>query len=234
MIAIICRTGPTCNNGQKPQGESDMKHTIPILLILALPGLATAQDHTAHGNSHNMMHGGEISSAVTRDTQTMTGPTDLREAGQSAFATMQEIVAHLMADPATDWAMVDIEALRQHLIDMDNVTLRAQIETQPVDGGARFVVTSDDPAVTASIRAMVPAHAATMDGVQGWHLSATSTAGGAILTATGPGDAALRIRGLGFIGLMTVGMHHQAHHLALATGSAPHAHQNHRQHRAQD
>ncbi|WP_306006214.1 hypothetical protein [Aquicoccus porphyridii] len=203
-----------------------MKHAIPILLILALPGLATAQDHTAHGSSHDMTHGGDTSG----DTHTMAEPADLREAGQSAFATIQEIVARLMAEPATDWATVDIEALRQHLIDMDNVTLRAQVETRPLDGGARFVVTSNDPAVTASIRAMVPAHAATMDGVQGWRLSATATAGGAILTATGPGDAALRIRGLGFIGLMTVGMHHQSHHLALATGHAPHAHQ----HRAQD
>ncbi|KPP85477.1 MAG: Alpha-acetolactate decarboxylase [Rhodobacteraceae bacterium HLUCCO07] len=168
------------------------------------------------------------------DARAMTTPADPREAGQSAFAAIQEIVAHLMADPDTDWASVDIEALRQHLVDMDNVTLRARVETQPVDGGARFVVTSDDPAVTASIRAMVPAHAATMDGVEGWHLSAEPAEGGAILTATGNDDAEPRIRGLGFIGLMTVGMHHQAHHLAIATGQAPHVHHDGHQHRAQD
>ncbi|QYX58087.1 hypothetical protein K1T73_06885 [Roseovarius sp. SCSIO 43702] len=33
-----------------------------------------------------------------------------------------------------------------------------------------------------------------------------------------------RFRAVGFIGVMTVGMHHQAHHLALAVGQNPHAH----------
>ncbi len=37
-----------------------------------------------------------------------------------------------MADPETDSSQVDIEALRQHLIDMDNVTLRARVHVQEV------------------------------------------------------------------------------------------------------
>lgn len=147
---------------------------------------------------------------------------DIQEGGQSAFSAIQEIVAALMADPVTDWSKVDIEALRQHLIDMDNVTLRARVQTKQIDGGARFVVASDDPAVTASIRAMVPAHVATMNGVEGWSMQADETEGGAILTVTGPDVA--RILGLGFIGLMTVGMHHQTHHFALASGQKPHNH----------
>ncbi|MEH7828849.1 acetolactate decarboxylase [Gemmobacter denitrificans] len=150
-----------------------------------------------------------------------TGPT-LREGGQSAFAAIQEITAALMADPATDWTKVDIEALRQHLIDMDNVTLRADVASEEIDGGARFTVTSADPLVQASIRAMVMAHAATMNGVEGWDMRAEEVDGGAVMTVTGPDTA--RIRGLGFIGLMTVGMHHQAHHLALASGQNPHDH----------
>lgn len=32
---------------------------------------------------------------------------------------------------------------------------------------------------------------------------------------------AARIRGLGFFGLMNAGMHHQAHHLALASDQTP-------------
>ena len=69
---------------------------------------------------------------------------------------------------------------------------------------------------------MVIAHAATMNGVEGWTMQAEEVANGAIMTVTG-GDSA-RIRGLGFIGLMTVGMHHQSHHLALASGQNPHDH----------
>ena len=146
----------------------------------------------------------------------------LREGGQSAFAAIQEITAALMADPATDWSRVDIGALRQHLIDMDNVTLRADVVREDIVGGARFTVTSADPVVQASIRAMVMAHVATMNGVEGWDMRAEEVDGGAVMTVTGTDIA--RIRGLGFIGLMTVGMHHQAHHLALASGQNPHDH----------
>jgi len=39
--------------------------------------------------------------------------------GQDAFGAIQEIVQILDADPKTDWSKVDLEALRQHLIDMD-------------------------------------------------------------------------------------------------------------------
>lgn len=38
------------------------------------------------------------------------------EPGQGTFAAIAEIVALLQSDPTTDWATVDIEALRQHLI----------------------------------------------------------------------------------------------------------------------
>jgi pentapeptide MXKDX repeat protein len=143
----------------------------------------------------------------------------IAEGGQAAFAAIQEIVYALMADPDTDWSAVDIEALRQHLIDMDNVTLRAQVAAEEIDGGARFLVTSDDPAVAGSIRRMTLAHARIMNGAEGWTLEAEEIPGGASLAATG--DAG-KIRGLGFIGLMAFGMHHQSHHLALAQGVQPH------------
>lgn len=146
----------------------------------------------------------------------------LREGGQSAFAAIQEITAALMADPSTDWSKVDIDSLRQHLIDMDNVTLRADVVHHDIEGGARFMVTSADPVVQASIRAMVLAHVATMNGVEDWDMRAEEVDGGAVMTVIGTDIA--RIRGLGFIGLMTVGMHHQAHHLALASGRNPHDH----------
>ena len=39
--------------------------------------------------------------------------------GQAAFGAAQEIVRMLLADPMTNWSKVDIDALRQHLIDMN-------------------------------------------------------------------------------------------------------------------
>lgn len=41
-------------------------------------------------------------------------PAGVTEGGQSAFAGITEIVALLDADPTTDWATADIEALWQH------------------------------------------------------------------------------------------------------------------------
>ena len=151
-----------------------------------------------------------------------TTPRGVTEGGQAAFAAIQESVARLMADPQTDWSRVNIEALRQHLIDMDNVTLRARVHVLEVEGGARFEATSENKAVTSSIRAMVQAHATTMDGAEGWTMRAAEIPGGTALTVTGTDPE--RIRALGFIGVMTVGMRHQAHHFALATGQNPHAH----------
>lgn len=158
--------------------------------------------------------------AAPHDPATHDAAPILREGGKSAFAAIQDITAALMADPATDWSKVDIEALRAHLIGMDNATLRADVAAKAIEGGARFIVTSRDPAVTASIRAMVAAHAATMNGVEGSAMQVEEVAGDAAMTDTGADSA--RIGGLGFIGVMTVGMHHQAHHLALASGQSPH------------
>lgn len=42
--------------------------------------------------------------------------------GNGAFAAIQEIVDLPMADPKTGWSKVDIDALRQHLVEIDDVT----------------------------------------------------------------------------------------------------------------
>ena len=47
--------------------------------------------------------------------------------GQDAFGAIAEVVQMLDADPSTDWSKVDLERLRQHLIDMDEVTMRSMI-----------------------------------------------------------------------------------------------------------
>ncbi|PKP68846.1 MAG: hypothetical protein CVT82_13590 [Alphaproteobacteria bacterium HGW-Alphaproteobacteria-4] len=153
---------------------------------------------------------------------TLAEDTIPQEGGQAAFAAIAEIVARLVADPATDWTKVDGEALRQHLIDMDNVTLHAEVSATEIEGGARFDVSAVDPVVQASIRRMALAHVATMNGYLGLSLSAEPTERGAVLTATGSAAQVPMLRGLGFIGVLSLGAHHQTHHLALATGQNPH------------
>ena len=141
--------------------------------------------------------------------------------GQDAFGAIQEIVGILEADPHTDWSKVRLEALRQHLIDMNEVTLHAAATATPVDGGLAIAVTGAGRTL-AAIQRMVPAHAPMIDGHDGWHATAALLPDGARLTVTAsdPREAA-HIRGLGFIGLMATGAHHQAHHLAIATGQRP-------------
>ena len=73
-----------------------------------------------------------------------------------------------------------------------------------------------------SIQRMVMAHAATMNGVGGWKFAASTTDTGAVLTVLTPPKDAAKLRGLGTIGVMTRGMHHQMHHLMLARGENPH------------
>jgi len=212
-----------------------MKTTLVCLctLTLALPVMAVAQDTTDSQHSDNMKHDA-TSHQMTMDHDNADAPAAMNQlsatgntpvqGGQSAFAAIQEIVDILTIDPTTDWSRVDISALRMHLIDMDNVTLRAQVQADQLPDGALYTATSSDPAVAASIQNMVLAHAATMDGVNGWTLTADQISSGATLAVKGPETDADKIHALGFIGLMTVGMHHQAHHIALASGSNPHDH----------
>ena len=144
------------------------------------------------------------------------------EAGQSAFAAIQEIVRILLNDPTTDWSKVNIEALRQHLIDMNNVTLYSHVQSKPIKGGIEFVATGSGD-TKASIRRMLSAHAKTMNGNDGWSFTSIDIPGGANLTAIPSASVSINeVRGLGFIGILSLGMHHQMHHLMLAKGTRPH------------
>lgn len=128
----------------------------------------------------------------------------------------------LEAEPSVDWNRVDFNALRSHLVDMDNVTTGAHVRTEEVERGARFVVTGSGT-VRDSIRRMVPAHAATANGDGGWRYTAEMRPDGAVLTVrAGASTDVARIRGLGFFGLLARGMQHQEHHLRIVLGEPPH------------
>ena len=138
--------------------------------------------------------------------------------GQDAFGAIQEIVQILDAEPTTDWSKVDLEALRHHLIDMNEVTLRADAAPEQIDGGLEIAVTGTGRTLVA-IQRMVPAWAQSMNGHHGWSTKAASLPNGELLTVTAPDPKEIQhIRGLGFIGLLLSGSHHQPHHLAMAKG----------------
>jgi hypothetical protein len=146
------------------------------------------------------------------------------EPGQAAFGAIQEIVEMLQADPHTDWSKVDVDAVRQHLIDMDEVTMRATAQKEPIGNGLRIKVTGSDRTLEA-IQRMVPEHARDIDGMYGWTIRTTELPNGVELTiiASNPADGQ-KIRALGFIGIMVQGSHHQMHHLAMSKGEPMHSH----------
>ncbi len=191
---------------------------ILVLIGLLAPPAALAQtsgpDQSSHRQHMQMMMTGKDEAPAQKQS---SGPT---EVGEGAFAAIQEIVTLLNADPKTDWSKVDIDALRQHLVDMNNVTLKANVTSAPIDAGVRFEVTGEGP-VRESIRRMVLTHAATMNGVDGWMFEAKAIEGGASLDVHAPPRDVDKVKGLGFFGIMTLGMHHQTHHLMIARGMKP-------------
>ena len=119
------------------------------LIACLVPAAAFAQSNFKPpadlGAAHQMMHGQhKMQGGHMMDGQPPGGAT-ATQPGQAAFAAIQEIVEILMADPKTDWSKVNIDALRQHLIDMNNVTLAASVKKEPIDGGMRFDVTGEGP-----------------------------------------------------------------------------------------
>lgn len=185
-----------------------------------MPNAVTAPMHhpSAHGMSDTTKDG------MQHQPRAVSSPT---MPGQDAFGTVQEIVRILEADPRTDWSKIDLEALRQHLIDMNDVTLKSDAKILPVDGGVSATITGTGRTISA-IQRMVTAHTNELGKMNGWNADAEIVPDGVHLTVTSSDPAQIiRIRGLGFIGLMVSGAHHQPHHLAIAKGEFAAVHNQH-------
>ena len=166
------------------------------------------QDVGMHGGmgGHGGMHGQQ--SAAT-GTPTMPG--------QDAFGTIQEIVQILQSDPKTDWSKVNIDTLRQHLIDMNEVTLHAAAAQRMIDNGIEITVTGEGRTLEA-IKRMVPAHVNELHEI-GWSAKSEDLPNGVKLTVLASEAQPLtKLKALGFMGIMVQGGHHQPHHLMMAMG----------------
>src|SRR5579862_5698718 len=102
-------------------------------------GMMSQMMQNQGGNTGQGMHGGMGMQSGMQGQQS-GGPT---MPGQDAFGAIQQIVEILEADPATDWSKVDIGALRQHLIDMHEVTLHAAVAEQALGNGIELTVTGE-------------------------------------------------------------------------------------------
>jgi len=166
--------------------------------------LASAQDRS-HTDHARYIHDG--------DAAVPTMP------GQDAFGAIQEIVRLLETDAATDWSKVNIAGLRDHLIDMDEVTMRARASERVLNNGLEIAVTGQGRTL-AAIKRMVPAHAHELIAL-GWSTKSQDLPNGVklVVTASDPRQV-IKIKALGFTGIMVQGAHHQTHHLMMAKGES--------------
>ncbi len=163
-----------------------------------------------HGGAggHGMMHGQQSGSLPTLP-------------GQDAFGAIQEVVQILEADPATDWSKVNIGVLREHLIDMNEVTLRAHASERVLDNGLEIAVIGEGRTLDA-IKRMVPAHVREL-AAHGWNAKTEELPNGVKLTVLASDSQPLvKLKALGFMGLLVQGGHHQPHHLMMAKGGFVH------------
>jgi hypothetical protein len=193
---------------------------LPVSAILLAQPVWGQEQQPPMGNtsSEQMQHMIRMQGQADANIPTMPG--------QDAFGAIQEILHILEADPNTDWSKVNLEALRQHLIDMNEVTLKADAMTKPIDNGIEVTVTGKGRTVEA-IQRMVPAHVQEIEQthLNGWSAKTEPLPNGVVLTVTSDDPKQVNhLRGLDFMGVMASGSHHQAHHLAIARGEVIHTH----------
>lgn len=147
----------------------------------------------------------------------------LVQPGQAIFGALQEVLERLEADPATDWTRVDLDALREHLVQMDLLFREAEVSRQPLQDGMRFEVRGSDDVLRAA-EAIGAMHAEMLRAsAPSWEMRVAKRQDAVELEVRSSELAQqVRIRALGFAGLLTLGTHHADHHWAMATGRAPH------------
>lgn len=186
-----------------------LKASLAAIVVVSFGTYAIADMSTGrHDMSHTVgpQTGGDLSAAAPKLH------------GQDAFGAIQEVLAILDADPRTDWSKVNLAALREHLIDMNEVTLHARATEKKLATGIEVAVSGEGRTLDA-IHRMVPAQARQLSGMPLWSAASEPLPGGVrLVVTTADARQVAKLQALGFIGLMAQGSHHQAHHLMIAKG----------------
>lgn len=197
-----------------------MKYSkIALIGLLAFASSVFAQND--HNNMNHQMHTATDDTPVDHVQATSTLPT---EAGNDAFGTIQEIIGLLNDNPDTDWTQVNIEALRMHLVDMHDMTMNVNVISQKaIPNGLIAVIEPTTTRAAGALARVMMAHPAQLAQETGWIMNIDKRGRRYVLTVTTEKAQEVdKIRGLGYIGLMAYGAHHQPHHWSMATGHNPH------------
>lgn len=148
----------------------------------------------------------------------------LTEAGNDAFGTIQEVIKKLDNNLNTDWNKIDLEALRKHLQDMNDMTLNIEVISQtPIANGLESIVQPTTKRASFALERVFAAHPVQLKIDTGWDMKVIKNNNQYTLVTTSENPEDIpKIRGLGYIGLMAYGNHHQPHHWAITTGDNPH------------
>lgn len=189
-----------------------MKNILLGLSVLSLlsPAVYAEENHAQMNHSMHMAM--------------MTG--GLTEAGNDAFGTIQEVIRHLNQDPNTDWSKVNLEALREHLVDMQDMTMNVEVGKKvKIKNGLQVFVQPSTKHAAGALARVFAAHPPQLKRETGWDMKVQKQGKGYLLRiTTSKPEEVDKIRGLGYIGLMAYGSHHQAHHWMMARGINPHRH----------
>jgi hypothetical protein len=209
----------SCTHERRHQEHAMTMRYACILLCTPLLLFGSASGADVHHGSAAGQH-----SDHTSTHHAMSAPSPLTAAGNDAFWAIQEAIQKLDADPHTDWSQVNLEALRQHLVDMQNFTLHVEVLSQtPVAQGMKAEVRPTTTRSEASLERVFAAHPAQLKRETGWEMHVAKQGDVFVLTVTTPQPAEVdRLRGLGYIGVMALGAHHQVHHWGMVRGESPH------------
>jgi len=199
--------------------------TIIVVGFAASHAQQTAAPASEQSMHANMNHDTHMIQEPAQAGITMVSTSPLTETGNAIFATLQEVVNQMLLDDDTEWEKVDLESLRQHLIDMENFTVNVQVISKTnIEQGVQIIIEPSTIQAAGSLDRALSAHPAMLEQETGWRMISEKSGNNYRLeiTSTNPEDV-IKIRALGYIGIMTMGSHHQPHHWAMASGNNPHS-----------
>jgi hypothetical protein len=193
-----------------------IKNIISVISLCFISAVQAESSHSSmnHGNmSHESMNHGDLSSKTT-----------LKEAGTDPFAVIQEVISALESNPNTNWEKVNLEALRLHLVEMQDITINVNVAEKNVESGFEAIIMPISRRALRAVGNVLQNHKSMLESETGWHMEVIKTEDVFNITVTTTDVNEInKIRGLGYIGVMAYGNHHQPHHWALASGENPHA-----------
>ncbi|MBJ7539908.1 hypothetical protein [Marinomonas transparens] len=180
---------------------------------------ASSEDSTKHDATLHCTHfpsdcKKSIKSTVeSQYQQKIPSPT---EPGQSIFGAIAE-VNKLLEEGNVDWNSVDLDALMEHLKDMDNLMTNTMVRKNELPNGLTINVSNSGNGQRAMDN-MIPAHASFLQNVRpNWTIKYEKEKSNYIITVTSEiQKEAIKIKGLGFAGFMVQDDHHASHHMSLA------------------